>query len=99
MNDPTRYLSELDASLAALYRQTAAITACINLRDASRPFSVSHVHQDHVSGSRMFEFVASTQVACTMEDISVHFWGRKQCNWKKIRCVQLEVRSFRGLHT
>lgn len=73
VKDPAQYVSELDMSLRALYRQTAAVTAYINQRDTSRTVATSPDHDNET-----FEFVTSLQLACSLTEIEAHLYGPKR---------------------
>lgn len=72
--DLSKQFTEQDALVEAMYYQAATVIAYINLQDTSRAFSCARVYPDHPSG-QMLEFVTSTPLACSLEQLEAHMWS------------------------
>lgn len=64
-------VKELLSELVLLYHQAALVCDAINVRDTSRVFSSSQVHNDHELGQTV-EFTTNTPLACTLRQLNEH---------------------------
>lgn len=63
--------TELLSSLVLLHHQAVIISDAINLRDTSRVFSSSQVHNEHELGQTI-EFTTNTPLACSLNELDAY---------------------------
>ncbi|GAB9471009.1 hypothetical protein Gpo141_00008235 [Globisporangium polare] len=86
-------VTQLLDELVVMYHQTARICDAISLRDTSRVFSSSHVHNDHEFG-RTLEFTTNTPLACSLEELDALLTS--YLAFKQRHSTKLHVASLGG---